>query len=158
MSVPNVGHFDPQFGGCCSVLPFFVGSMLEIPLTASQDYTMFHVLNDYSLDHWKHQIALILDGHGVVSFIVHPDYVIERRAQATYRLLLEYLRETAVSRNLWTALPGEVNDWWRKRSKMRMVRHDGCWKIDGDGNERARLAYALWDGVRLSYRLETNPT
>ena len=25
MSVPNVAHLDPQHGGCCSVMPYFVG-------------------------------------------------------------------------------------------------------------------------------------
>ena len=25
MSVPNVAHLEPQRGGCCTVMPFFVG-------------------------------------------------------------------------------------------------------------------------------------
>ena len=91
MSVPNVAHVDPQRGGCCTVMPYFVGDILEIPLTTIQDYALFHLLNEYSLDLWKAQTALIMEKNGLVSFIVHPDYVIEKRAQDIYRDLLAFL-------------------------------------------------------------------
>jgi hypothetical protein len=32
MSVPNVAHLDPQRGGCCTVMPYFIGDQLELPL------------------------------------------------------------------------------------------------------------------------------
>ncbi len=35
--------------------PYFVGKILEIPLTTSQDYSLFQILNDYSIDLWKKQ-------------------------------------------------------------------------------------------------------
>ena len=35
MSVPNVAHLDPQRGGCCTVMPYFVGNLLEIPGNAT---------------------------------------------------------------------------------------------------------------------------
>ena len=31
MSVPSSGHLEPQHGGCCTVMPYFVGKMLEFP-------------------------------------------------------------------------------------------------------------------------------
>src|SRR6266566_1999365 len=37
MSVPNVAHLDPQRGGCCTVMPYFVGKILELPVTTTQD-------------------------------------------------------------------------------------------------------------------------
>ncbi len=60
MSVPNVAHLEPQRGGCCTVMPYFVGDILELPLTTIQDYSLFHILGDYSIDLWKEQIDLIL--------------------------------------------------------------------------------------------------
>ena len=60
MSVPNVAHLDPQKGGCCTVMPYFFGETLEIPVTTTQDYTLFHLLNDYSLELWKAQTDLIV--------------------------------------------------------------------------------------------------
>ena len=44
MSVPNAAHLEPQRGGCCTVMPYFVGNILELPLTTAQDYTLFHIL------------------------------------------------------------------------------------------------------------------
>ena len=81
MSVPNVAHLEPQRGGCCTVMPFFMGHVLELPLTTAQDYTVFHVLGDYSTRLWQEQIDRILDENGLVSFIAHPDYLIEPRAR-----------------------------------------------------------------------------
>ncbi len=60
MSVPNVAHLDPQSGGCCTVFPYFIGKTLEIPVTATQDYSLFHILGEYTLDLWKKQASLIL--------------------------------------------------------------------------------------------------
>ena len=37
MSVPNAAHLEPQRGGCCTVMPYFLGEMVEIPLTTVQD-------------------------------------------------------------------------------------------------------------------------
>src|SRR5262249_26777237 len=75
MSVPNVAHLDPQPGGCCTVMPFFVGEILEMPVTTIQDYSLFHIVNSYSIDVWKRQIEIILRRHGMANFIVHPDYL-----------------------------------------------------------------------------------
>ena len=153
MSVPNVAHLDPQRGGCCTVMPYFVGDILEIPLTTTQDYMLFHLLNDYSLDLWKAQIDLIVRKSGLVSFIVHPDYVIEKRARDTYRHLLSFLRESCWSKKIWFALPGEIDCWWRARSKMRIVNRDGKWHIEGQGAERARIAFAKAAGDHFEYEV-----
>ena len=59
MSVPNVAHLDPQRGGCCTVMPYFIGNVLELPLTTIQDYSLFHILRDYSIDLWKRQLDII---------------------------------------------------------------------------------------------------
>jgi hypothetical protein len=43
MSVPNVARLDPQGGGCCTIMPYFLpDGMLELPLTTTQDYSLFH--------------------------------------------------------------------------------------------------------------------
>jgi len=153
MSVPCVGHLEPQRGGCCTVMPYFVGKILEIPLTAVQDYSLFHILGDYSINLWKEQFALIREKHGVMSFIVHPDYVFEPRAQKTYQALLEYLRPLITQEKVWMALPGEVDRWWRARTQMKLVRRGDDWAIEGPENERARLAYAKQENGKLVYEL-----
>ena len=132
MSVPNVAHLEPQRGGCCTVMPYFIGKILEIPLTTSQDYSLFHILNDYSIDLWKQQIDLIRGNNGLISFIAHPDYLIERRARKVYEMLLDHLRQTVARENIWAPLPGEVDRWWRARNQMNLVFHaKAVGKIEG---------------------------
>lgn len=154
MSIPNVAHLDPQRGGCCSLMPYFIGELLEIPVTATQDYSLFHILNDYSTTLWEQQLAACREAHGMASFIIHPDYVIEARARQTYEKLLQELAKARMTKNVWIARPGEICDWWRARSGMRLV-HNGCgWTIEGEGSDRARIAYASADGHRIDYRVE----
>jgi hypothetical protein len=155
MSFPNVAHLDPQPGGCCTVMPYFIGDILELPLTTVQDYTLFYLLNQRSIDLWKQQIELILAKNGLVSFIVHPDYIQEPEHLAVYRQLLAHLTEIREPRNLWFALPGEIDTWWRARSKMSVVKDGDGWRIEGDGAERAVLAFARLADGQLVYELAT---
>jgi hypothetical protein len=152
MSVPNVSRLEPQQGGCCTVMPYFLpGGMLELPLTTTQDYSLFFVLNDYSVSLWKQQMDGIAEGHGFISFIVHPDYVCSSRAQRVYRELLEQLVRRKTEDGIWLTIAGEVDRWWRQRSAMKLISSGNSWRIDGPGSDRARLAYAYLDGDKLAY-------
>lgn len=142
MSIPNVAHLDPQRGGCCTVMPYFIGDILELPATTVQDYTLFHILNEHSLDLWKTQFNLIVQKHGLTSFIVHPDYAMERDTLPVYKQLLSYLREWREQNPIWCALPSEVASWWRARSKMSLVKVADGWRIVGEQAERAVVACA----------------
>lgn len=154
MSLPNVAHLDPQRGGCCTVMPYFIGKLVELPVTTTQDYTLFHILGDYSIDLWKKQIALIRENYGLISFIVHPDYIVAKRARDTYTALLGYLAQLQADGKIWTALPRDVATWWRERSKMDLVHENGKWRVEGPGKERARVAYASLNGNEVTYSLE----
>jgi hypothetical protein len=142
MSVPNSAHLEPQRGGCCTVMPYFVGKLLELPVTTTQDYSLFNYLRSFSLDLWKREVDLILEQNGLITFIVHPDYITGDRENQIYRQLLGYLNEIRSSRNVWVATPGEIDRWWRQRSKLQLVDDGGQWRIEGEGSERARIAYA----------------
>jgi hypothetical protein len=156
MSVPNVARLEAQRGGCCTVMPYFLpGGVLELPLTTTEDYTLFHILKDYSTTLWKQQMGAILEGHGLVSFIIHPDYVIPKTAQDVYKALLEEVCRLR-SDGVWVALPRDVDSWWRDRSEMELVQDGKDWKIEGTGSDRARVAYAHRDGDRLVYEIESD--
>jgi hypothetical protein len=154
MSIPNVAHLDPQQGGCCTVLPFFIGNILELPVTTTQDYSIFYVLNDYSIRLWQKQIALIREKHGLMNFVIHPDYIIDEAARRVYAELLHYLSELRSQRETWIALPSEVAAWWRLRSELNLVKVGNSWRIEGKGSERARLAYAVLANDTLTYELD----
>lgn len=153
MSMPNVAHLDPQRGGCCTVMPYFIGKILELPATTVQDYMLFHLLNELSIDLWKKQIELILQKNGLVSFIVHPDYVIPEDTKKVYVDLLRYLRKLEQNTPLWFTLPREVDSWWRARSQMEVVKEDDSWRIEGAGSELAVLAFAKNVDGKLVYEL-----
>lgn len=156
MSVPNTGHLDPQRGGCCTVFPYFIGRILELPLTTTQDYSLFHILRQYRTDLWKAQVGLVMEKHGLLTLLTHPDYLLDRRPQTIYRDLLAFLTELQSEHKMWVALPNQINDWWRQRSKMTLVPDGNTWRVEGLGKERARLAHARLDGDGLMYDIETS--
>jgi hypothetical protein len=135
-------------------MPYFIGNILEIPVVATQDYTLFHILRDYSIDLWNRQIQLTLAHNGLISFIVHPDYLLEKRGRNVYVTLLARLAQLRHRSKTWFALPRELNDWWRSRSEMRLVKERNSWRIDGPNRHRARIAYASLEGTRVVYTLE----
>jgi len=157
MSFPNVAHLDPQRGGCCTVMPYAFGRVVELPLTTTQDYTLFNIFQDYSLDIWDRQIERILAFNGLISFIVHPDYVIDARPRETYRRLLGRLRQLAADSNIWFPKPIEVAEWCRARAALRVERSEGqSWRVVGDTSSRARVALARWEQGALHFEVE-NP-
>jgi hypothetical protein len=151
MSVPNSAHLDPQSGGCCTVMPYFVGDVLELPASMTQDYALFNFLQNYSIELWQREIEMVREKHGLISFIVHPDYIVEDRPQSVYRALLQYLEGIRDEGKTWFALPRDINQWWRQRSQMKLVRTGAGWTITGPGSERARIAFARVDGNHIRY-------
>ena len=106
-SYPDTDPFEPMAGGCCSWLPFFNRDMVELPITLTQDHTLFVILRrDESL--WREKVEFLRTRGGMVLLIIHPDYMLEDGRLAAYRRLLESLRDDP---EVWTALPSEVADW-----------------------------------------------
>ena len=89
--------------------------------------------------------------HGLLSFIVHPDYIVSPRPNTVYKQLLEFLAELRAVKNVWLARPLEVNEWWRQRAQMSLTTRRGELVVEGPGHERARIAYACMEGDRVVY-------
>jgi hypothetical protein len=135
-------------------MPYFVGKMLELPVTTTQDYSLFNYLRKFSINLWKTEIDLILEQNGLMSFIVHPDYITEDRERDLYQQLLVHLAEARDRRNVWIAAPCEIDRWWRQRSKMTLMSDGAGWRIDGEGSDRARIAYATETNGNLVFTTE----
>jgi hypothetical protein len=95
-----------------------------------------------------------MEKNGLVSFVVHPDYVIEEKARRTYRDLLSFLEQLGRRRKIWLAVAGQIDQWWRMRREMQLVEQNGKWQIEGAGAERAKLAFARVKDDRLEYDIE----
>jgi len=153
MSFPNVAHLDPQRGGCCTVMPYFIGNLLEIPLTTIQDYTLLHVLGERSIELWEKQIETIFAKNGMATFIIHPDYMNERGTRSVYEALLGLLSDLRRRKVLWFALPRDIDRWWRARQKMTIEKTGSTWQIVGEDAGRATLAFARIVDGQLRYEL-----
>src|SRR5690349_1659456 len=135
-------------------MPYTFGNVIELPLTTTQDYTLFNIFSDFSIDLWNKQIDKIIEYNGLISFNIHPDYIIGAQPRDVYRRLLDRLRTVAAERNVWRAKPSEAADWWRARRGMRVVRAaNGSWSISGDSTGRAHVAIARLDGGKLAFEV-----
>jgi hypothetical protein len=156
MSIPNVAHLDPQRGGCCTVMPYFIGNVIELPVTTTQDYMLFYLLDERSINLWKRQTSMVLAKCGLVSFIVHPDYLGNGETRSLYLDLLTYLQGLRSSTDVWFALPHEIDHWWRLRSQMTVVSDGTSWRISGEGSDQAVLAYAAYKSRELTYSIPSS--
>ena len=114
-TIPNSDPYEPQPGGCCSVWPFFVGPVVELPYTLPQDHTLLTLLRRRSPNVWLEQAARIEAEYGLVQCVTHPDrgYLAEPEKRAIYAAFLQGLAERE---ELWRALPREIAAWWRRRA------------------------------------------
>jgi len=112
--------FEPQPDGVETIFPFWVqGSngrgFVELPYTLIQDFNLFVVLEEQSIDIWKRKLDWIAEHGGMALLIVHPDYVnfgsgrpaLDEFPAARYREFLDYVR-TKFAGQYWQALPREV--------------------------------------------------
>jgi len=153
MSVPNTARLEAQRGGCCTVMPYFIGDLVELPTTTAEDYTLFHILQDYTTEVWRRQLGTVLEFNGLFNLIAHPDYLIESRGRETYRRLLSEMRASAESHFVWCPLPRDAAAWWRARDKMSVVGEGTSLRVEGDETGRARVAFARLDGDRVMFEV-----
>ena len=111
-SFPDTDPFEPFPGGCCSILPFLNGELVELPVTLAQDHTLFEILREPSIAIWAAKAEWIMANHGLVNVIVHPDYLDAPGRLERYEELVRFL---AGSPGGWHALPRDVARWWRAR-------------------------------------------
>jgi peptidoglycan/xylan/chitin deacetylase (PgdA/CDA1 family) len=139
-SFPDTDPFEPQSGGCCSILPFFLGDLVELPITLVQDHTLFEIVQTTSIDLWIRKTEWIIANRGLVNLIVHPDYLDRPGRLEAYDGFLAFL---AARSDGWHALPRDVALWWRRRAALRCEQtEDGGTQIVGPHAESATLMLA----------------
>jgi peptidoglycan/xylan/chitin deacetylase (PgdA/CDA1 family) len=144
-SFPDTDPFEPQPGGCCSILPYFLGELVELPITLAQDHTLFEILRQETIGLWVRKARWLIEHGGLINLIVHPDYMDEERL-AHYDRFLWFLR---LQEGGWHALPRDVAAWWRLRAGLRLDEEEGEPVVVGPGAERATVELAgaeAWSG------------
>jgi peptidoglycan/xylan/chitin deacetylase (PgdA/CDA1 family) len=117
-SFPDTHPFDAQPGGCCSILPYFLGDLVELPITLPQDHTLFELLREPDIALWRKKATWIDEHGGLVTVLVHPDYALTPDRLRHYDELLALL---AGLEGGWHALPRDVARWWRRRAGLEAV-------------------------------------
>lgn len=138
-SFPDSDPFEPRAGGCCSIFPFMFGDVVELPITLLQDHTLMEILQHTTIDPWREKADWLIDQHGLINLITHPDYLIDPGHLAMYDAFLAYLAE---HREGWFALPQTVAEWWRERSQLTVVGDGHGAAIQGHATEEATIMWA----------------
>jgi len=145
-SFPDTDPFEPQAGGCCSIFPYFIDDLVELPITLVQDHTMWELLRRPGIDLWLEKAQWISDNHGLVNLDAHPDYLIRQDRLDLYDEFLGWLTSLEGG---WHALPRDVASWWKDRARMT-ADPDGGGVTGGDGWD-ATVAHAREAGDRVVY-------
>jgi hypothetical protein len=114
-SFPDSDPFEPRSGGCCSIWPYFIGDMVELPITLTQDHTAWEILRQLDNRLWREKTDWLQANNGLVTLLVHPDYVIRPDRLAIYD---RFLADLGARQNAWRALPRDVAGWWRARREL----------------------------------------
>ena len=140
-SFPDTDPFEPQPGGCCSIFPFLIGELVELPITLVQDHTLFEILRERSIERWVEKSRWIIENHGLINLLVHPDYLLTDERLRLYDEFLGFLRAQGGG---WHALPRDVARWWKDRSSLE-CRHDSDAEARIVGpNGAASAASIMW--------------
>jgi len=111
--------FEPQPDGVGTIFPFWIphhGSKgyIELPYTLPQDFTLFVLLKEVTIDLWTKKLDWIASRGGMALAIVHPDYISfdgkpdsSEYSADLYEGLLKYVI-TRYGDRCWYALPREV--------------------------------------------------
>jgi len=120
--------FEPQPEGVATIFPFMVHGgrdqrgYIELPYTLPQDFTLFVLMRETTIDIWKRKLDWIVKHGGMALVITHPDYMqcghdgctaqeypIER-----YKELLGHVKQNYEGR-YWNPLPKEIARFWKGR-------------------------------------------
>jgi hypothetical protein len=137
-SYSDTAPFEPQAGGCCTWLPYMIGELVELPITLPQDHTLFEVLGQQDESTWIEKARFLRDRGGMALLLTHPDYVENGRLLESYQRVLEEFGNDSTA---WKALPRDVSDWWRRRSKSTVEEIDGEWRVTGPAGDDGRIDF-----------------
>jgi hypothetical protein len=137
-SYTDTAPFEPQPGGCCTWLPYMIEDLVELPITLTQDHTLFDLLGHRDESVWVEKARFLRQRGGMALVLTHSDYVGQPYVLDSYRRLLQ---EFADDSTAWKALPRDVSDWWRSRSDSSLQEIGGEWCVVGPARSEARVEF-----------------
>ncbi len=102
---------------------------VELPYTLPQDFTLFVLMEEKTIDIWKKKLDWIVEKGGMALLITHPDYVncnknrpkIEEYPTSLYEEFLDYVKSNYEGQ-YWHALPKEIAHFWRQEMVTQSIK------------------------------------
>jgi len=121
--------FEPQPDGTSTIFPFWVPNQnpqkgyVELPYTLPQDFLLFILMQEKSINIWKKKLDWIAEQGGMVLLDTHPDYMNFRQISGYdnypaeyYEELLNYIK-MKYEDQYWNILPKEMAHWCTSHPK-----------------------------------------
>lgn len=132
----DIDPFEPKPVHRKTIFPFRVDAnsngngFVELPYTLPQDFTLFVLMQEESIDIWKKKLDWIAEHGGMALINVHPDYMnfddkdlgLEEYPVQIYKEFLEYIK-SKYEGQYWNVLPGEMARFWRENVNDVQVIH-----------------------------------
>jgi glycosyltransferase involved in cell wall biosynthesis len=126
--------FEPQSTAVRTIFPFIVEAVppqknyIELPYTLPQDFTLFIMQKEKTIDIWKRKLDWIVKKGGMALLVTHPDYMnldgaklgLEEYHADLYKELLEYVR-TKYKDLYWHVLPRDLARYWIDNSPSQLT-------------------------------------
>lgn len=148
----DVDPFEPEPDGMRTIFPFWMqapntNGFVELPYTLVQDFNLFKVLREQSIDIWKRKLDWLVEHGGMALINTHPDYMCmdgspdrDEYPVAIYEEFLRYVRDNYAD-ECWHALPREVSRYY-------------CAKLPAESrNTRRRICMVAYTGYETDGRV-----
>ena len=116
--------FEAQPDGVETIFPLWVagadgGGYVELPYTLPQDFTLFVLMQEKSIDTWIKKLDWIAEKGGMALVITHPDYMCfggkrpgyEEYPASLYKAFLSYV-SVKYEGQFWHRVPRDVASWF----------------------------------------------
>ncbi len=128
--------FEPQPEGIDTVFPFCVlknssnKGYIELPYTLAQDFTLFVLMKEKTINIWKQKLDWIVEKGGMVLINTHPDYMnfdqrkcsLEEYTFLIYEELLKYIA-SKYEGQYWHVLPKNIARFWMDKYSVDNLYH-----------------------------------
>jgi hypothetical protein len=118
--------YEPQEDGVKTIFPLWIQEhsrakgYVELPYTLPQDFTLFILMKEKTIDIWKRKLDWIVEKGGMALSITHPDYMDfgkgtggrEEYPVRFYRELLNHV-ERSYGKVYWNPLPRDLAGFWK---------------------------------------------
>jgi len=124
--------FEPHPEGVKTIFPFWKQDpsrdrgYVELPYTLPQDFTLFVLMRENTIDIWKKKLDWIVDKRGMALLVSHPDYMnfsggrckSDEYPKALYQELLDYIKDRYEGQ-YWNPLPREMARFWKNNVEKK---------------------------------------